>query len=185
MTLIPESIEAYNTRALDITFKNRLINTGPQGLRIDLEKETDLVKLGLWLEQFGIPSELLPDDLSEFGFRVLLQKVMRIYRLSGTPLSIVLLAEALQASGAKVGRSCYVVSYDGGIRHNSAFRYDAGQEFKSFAVDVHVDGISEAGKAEFETRFRSLFRVFQPVGLFLREVNFSGVFDVTFDSTFN
>lgn len=185
MTLIPESIEGYNTLAVDLTFKNRLINTGPGQLCIDIEKEKDLVKLGLWLEQFGIPSELLPDDLEQFAFRELLQKVMRIYRLSGTTVSVVLLAEALQAGEAKVAKDCYTVCYDGQIRYNGQFRHDDGKEFNSFVVDVHVSGIREERRSEFETPFRELFKVFEPVGLWLRDVNFEGIFDTTFYSNFN
>lgn len=185
MTLIPESIERYNTLSLDLTFKNRLINTGPGQLRIDIEKEKDLVKLGLWLEQFGIPSELLPDDLEQFAFRELLQKVMRIYRLSGTTVSVVLLAQALQASEVGIAGNCYTVCYDGQIRHNGLFRCDDGQEFDSFVVDVHISGIREERQSEFETTFRELFKVFEPVGLWLRDVNFEGIFDTTFYSNFN
>lgn len=184
MTLIPESIEARNTVALDLTFRQRLINMNPAQLRIDIENEKDLVKLGLWLEQFGIPIELLPSDLEKFAFRELLQQVLKIYRLSGTKVSISLLAKALQAENADVAVS-YAVNYDRQVRYNGQFRHDAGKEFRSFVVDVHVSGIREEGKSDFETMFRSLFQVFEPVGVFLRDVNFEGIFDTTFYSTFN
>lgn len=184
MTLIPESIQAENTTALDLTFRQRIINMNPAQLRIDIENERDLVKLGLWLEQFGIPVEFLPDDLEKFAFRELLQQVLKIYRLSGTKVSILLLAKALQASAADTEQS-YTICYDGQIRHNKNFRYDDGREFQSFAVDVHIDGIPEERKSEFETLFRKLFSVFEPAGLFLRDIHFAGTFDNTFYSTFN
>lgn len=184
MTLIPESIQANNTTGLDLAFRERIINMNPGQLRIDIENERDLVKLGLWLEQFGIPMELLPADLEKFAFRELLQQVLKIYRFSGTTVSVSLLAKALQAEEAQVARS-YTVCYDGQVRYDGRFRYDDGREYRSFSVDVHVTGILEERKAEFESMFRKLFQVFEPVGIFLRDVNFEGVFDNTFYSTFN
>lgn len=184
MTLIPESIRANNTTGLDLTFRQRIINMNPGQLRIDIENERDLVKLGLWLEQFGIPMELLPADLEKFAFRELLQQVLKIYRFSGTTVSVSLLARALQAEEARVERS-YTVCYDGQVRYDGRFRYDDGREYRSFSVDVHVTGILEERKTEFESMFRKLFQVFEPVGIFLRDVNFEGVFDNTFYSTFN
>lgn len=184
MTLIPESIQANNTTGLDLTFRQRIINMNPGQLRIDIEKERDLVKLGLWLEQFGIPMELLPADLEKFAFRELLQQVLKIYRLSGTTVSISLLAKALQAEEAVIAQN-YTVCYNGQIRYNGRFRYDDGGEYQSFAVDVHMSGVLEERKEEFESIFRNLFQVFEPVGIYLRDVNFEGVFDKTFYSTFN
>lgn len=108
MTLIPESIRGSNTEGLDLTFRQRIINMNPGQLRIDIENERDLVKLGLWLEQFGIPMELLPADLEKFAFRELLQQVLKIYRFSGTTVSVSLLAKALQAEEARVERSYMV-----------------------------------------------------------------------------
>ena len=105
MTLVPESIQAANTTALDLTFRQRIINMNSGQLRIDIENERDLVKLGLWLEQFGIPIELLPTDLEKFAFRELLQEVLKIYRFSGTAVSISLLAKALQAEEIVVAES--------------------------------------------------------------------------------
>lgn len=185
MTLIPESIESLNTRSLDLTFKQRLINLGTEQLRIDIENERDLVKLGLWLEQFGIPAELLPDNLEEFAFREMLQKVLKIYRLSGTNISVCLLAQALQVSEVFTEGDCYVLGYTGEARYDAHFKYDGGKEFRSFVIDIHVNGVREEQKAKFEETFRELFQVFEPVGIFLRDVNFKGVFDNTFYSTFN
>lgn len=185
MALIPESIQDNNTLALDQVFRQRLANTNPEQLRIDIENERDMIKLGLWLEQFGIPTELLPKDLEEFAFRKLLQEVLKIYRLSGTTVSISLLAKALQASDTFVSKDGYTVCYDNQVRYNGQLRHDAGQEFASFVVDVHVDGVSEERKADFENTFRKLFQVFQPVGIHLRDINFKGIFDTTFYSTFN
>lgn len=184
MTLVPESIKATNTKALDLTFKRRIVNLNPDQLRIDIENERDLVKLGLWLEQFGIPMEFLPTDLEKFAFRELLQQVLKIYRFSGTTVSVSLLAKALQAEVVEVEKS-YSICYDGQARYNGLFWHDDGQEYVSFAIDVHISGVLEERKAEFESLFRKLFQVFEPVGVFLRDVNFEGVFDSTFYSTFN
>lgn len=184
MTLVPESIRATNTTALDLTFWQRIINLNPGQLRIDIEKERDLVKLGLLLEQFGVPLEFLPTDLEKFAFRELLQQVLKIYRFSGTTVSVSLLAKALQAEEANVEKN-YSVCYDGQIRYDGLHRHDDGQEYMSFCVDVHISGVLDERKAEFEGLFRRLFQVFEPVGIFLRDVNFEGVFDSTFYSTFN
>lgn len=185
MELVPESVQGNNTLALDHTFKQRLINTGPSQLRIDIENERDMVKLGLWLEQFGIPMELLPEDLSEFAFRELLQEVLKIYRLSGTSVSICLLAKALQVTDVSVSRNCYELCHTCEAHYNGQFRHDVGSEFRAFVLDVQVDGVREEKKPDFENTFRKLFRVFEPVGLYLRDINFSGIFDTTFYSTFN
>lgn len=185
MTLIPESIQGNNTLALDQTFMQRLLDTKPGQLRIDIENERDMVKLGLWLEQFGIPSELLPQDLEEFAFRKLLQEVLKIYRLSGTSVSISLLAKALQATDITISSNCYIVCYDGQIRHNRQFRHDSGLQYSSFVIDLHVDGVRDERKTEFENTFRKLFQTFEPVGIHLREINFKGTFDTTFNLTFD
>lgn len=185
MELVPESLQGNNTLALDHTFKQRLIGAGPAQLLIDIENERDMVKLGLWLEQFGIPVELLPKDLGEFAFRELLQEVLKIYRLSGTSVSICLLAKALQVIDVSVSRDCYQLCYTGEVCYNGQLRHDAGGEFRTFVVDVHVDGVRPEKKPEFENTFRKLFQVFEPVGLHLRDVNFKGIFDTTFYSIFN
>lgn len=185
MALIPESIDGSNTRALEGSFRQRIINMCPEQLRIDIENERDLVKLGLWLEQFGIPVELLPDDLEQFAFRELLQKVLKIYRLSGTDVSIRLLAQALQAETAGVARGCFQACYNGQGKYEGLSKHDGGRGFEAFAVDVHISGLGESRREEFETTFRKLFQVFEPVGIFLRDVNFEGIFDTTFYSDFN
>lgn len=185
MTLIPESISAGNTAALDTTFRNRLANINPAQLRIDIENERDLVKLGLWLEQFGIPVELLPGDLEQFAFRELLQQVLKIYRLSGTKTSIRLLAHALQAETVQVATDCFEACYNGQSKYEGLSRHDAGREYSQFSIDIHIIGISENRRPEFETTFRKLFYLFEPVGIHLRDVNFQGIFDTTFYSTFN
>lgn len=66
MDLVPQSIAGRNTLALDKTFANRLSNLGVGQLLIDLSTERDMVKLTLYLQQFGIQIEVLPSDMNEF-----------------------------------------------------------------------------------------------------------------------
>ncbi len=169
MELIPESIQGTNTLALDHTFLERLSSIAAERLAIDLEHENDMRKLTLYLQQFGIPVELLP-DLGAIQFRDLLQRVLRIYRLSGTPQSIELLAEAVGATSAKVVRDAFVLDHSGQALYNSMHLYDAGRQHRSFCVDVKVKGISEAELPAYIDTFRSLFRIFEPVSVHVRNV---------------
>lgn len=109
MELVPASILGCNTSALDATFAERLENLGIGQLLIDLENERDTVKLTLYLHQFGIPLAMLPADITDFQFRRLLQGILRIYRLSGTPASIIALGEALGASTAEITRDAWLL----------------------------------------------------------------------------
>lgn len=172
MDLIPESIKGDNTLALDKTFLERLLNLGAEQLTIDFTREIDPVKLSLWLEQFGIPSELLPDDLDAFTLRDLMPLTVKIYNLSGTETSIVMLAEALGATGAKVIRDCFALRYDHQARYDGLFRYNNGEEYKGFAIDVQIEGITPEKEAGYEATFRKLFKLFESVHLYLRNVIF-------------
>lgn len=169
MELVPESIQGTNTLALDQTFLARLSSIAADRLAIDLEHETDMLKLTLYLQQFGIPVELLP-DLGMIQFRDLLQRVLRIYRQSGTPHSIELLAQAVGATSAKVVRNAFVLDHSGQALHNGMHLYDAGRQHRSFSIDVQVQGISTAELPAYTATFRSLFRLFQPVSVHLRNV---------------
>ncbi len=169
MELLPESIQSTQTLALDRTFRERLISLVADQLAIAPEQEGDLRKLTLYLRQFGIPVELLP-DLGTIQFRDLLQRVLLIYRLSGTPRSIELLAEAVGATSAKVVRNTFVLDHSVQALYNSMHLYDAGRQHRSFCVDVKVAGISEAEWPTFTAVFRRLFPVFQPVSVHLRHL---------------
>lgn len=174
MELVPESIQGTNTLGLDQTFLARLSSIAAERLAIDLEHENDMRKLTLYLQQFGIPVELLP-DLGAIQFRDLLQRVLRIYRLSGTPRSIELLAEAVGATSARVVRNAFVLDHAGQALHNGMHLYDAGRQHRSFCVDVKVKGVSETELPAYTGTLRSLFRLFQPVSVHLRDVLGEGV----------
>lgn len=169
MELIPESVQGANTLALDYTFLSRLSSLAVDRLAVDLERENDMLKLTLYLQQFGIPLELI-SDLGAIQFRDLLQRVLRIYRLSGTTRSIELLAEAMGASAAVVVRNAFVLNHARQARHNNMFRYDSGREYVAFSVDVRVGGIEIAELNAYTNTFRRLFNVFQPVSIHLRNV---------------
>lgn len=168
MNLVPSSILGRNTSALDATFAERLENLGVGQLLVDLENERDTVKLTLYLHQFGIPLEMLPADMTDFQFRRLLQGILRIYRLSGTPASIIALGEALGASLVEITRDAFTLDHDRQARHNGLFHYDQGREYRSFSIDVTVAGVTADQRAYFEFTFRRLYKLFQPAGLHLR-----------------
>lgn len=169
MELIPESIQGTNTLGLDHTFRERLLSLAVDQLAIAPEQERDLRKLTLYLRQFGIPVELFP-DLGAIQLRDLLRRVLLIYRLSGTPRSIELLAEALGATSATVVRDAFLLDHARQALYDGRHRYDAGRQHRSFCVDVKVAGISEAEWLTFTTVFRRLFPVFQPVSVHLRHL---------------
>lgn len=168
-TLVPESILTPCTLALDHTFLHRLLSLGIGQLAIDLEKEQDPVKLTLWLEQFGIPVELLP-EMGAIEFRNLLQRVLTIYRLSGTPDSITMLAEALGALDAHIVNDAFVLTYSAEARHNNLHKYDGGTGYAPFSIDIEVYGIPQSEQLSFDTTFRHLFELFQPATLYLRKI---------------
>lgn len=172
MELVPESIQGTNTLGLDGTFQERLISMGVGQLIIDFANEIDMLKLSLWLEQFGVPPELLPENIDELAMRDLLRLITRIYKTSGTDTSIKLLAVALGAESAEVVRHAFVLDHDGQARHNGMFQYDVGREYRSFAVDVNVYRVMAIRQPDYEVAFRKMFQHFQPVHLFLRDVVF-------------
>lgn len=172
LNLVPQSITAINTNALDATFAERLANIGIGQLLIDLANERDMFKLTLYLQQFGIPTDVLPSDMTDFEFRKLLQNILRIYRLSGTTESITSLALALGASSATIIGNAFTLDHNRQARHNTAFLYNQGREYRSFAVDVKVVGVGLDSRTTFETSFRKLFRVFQPINIYLRHIYF-------------
>lgn len=168
MELVPSSILGRNTTALDATFAERLENLGIGQLLIDLENERDTVKLTLYLHQFGIPLEMLPADMTDFQFRRLLQGILRIYRLSGTPASIIALGEALGASSVEIVRNAFVLDHASQARHDGLHHYDQGREHRAFSIDVTVAGVTVDQRGYFETTFGRLYKLFQPAGLHLR-----------------
>lgn len=103
-------------------------------------------------------------------FRDLLQRVLLIYRLSGTARSIELLAKALGASSAKIIRNAFVLDHARKARYNALHHYDAGSEHRSFCIDVKVRNINEAELPAYTDTFHRHFHVFQPVSVHLRDV---------------
>ncbi len=172
MDLIPESIKGDNTQGLDQTFLERLLTLGVEQLTIDFANERDMTKLSLWLQQFGIPTELLPEDLDTFTLRDLLPLTIRIYNLSGTETSIRLLAQALGAVQAEVVRDSFALDYNSQARHDGMFHYDQGREYSSFAVSINVSGVPEGKKTAYETALRKLFGFFEPAHLYLNRITF-------------
>lgn len=172
MNLIPESIKADNTKGLDQTFLERLLTLGVEQLAIDFANEKDMTKLSLWLHQFGIPTELLPEDLDTFTLRDLLPLTIKIYNLSGTEASIRLLAQALGAGQVEVVHDSFALDHNRQARYNGLFQYNRGREYQSFAVSLNVSGVPAEKYEVYETAFRKLFNFFEPAHLYLNQINF-------------
>lgn len=185
MELIPESIQGVNTLALDAVWLDRLCGLFVDQLAVDMKNETDLMKLSLWLEQFGVPTELLPDNLSEFQFRNLLRDVLKIYKHSGTPLSITMLAEVLGATNIEIATGSIAVDHKNSACYNGLHRYDSGSESASFAITIIFDGMTTVQYEAFAESFSKLFQIFQHIGLHVNDIKMRGIYDNSFNSSFN
>lgn len=178
--LEPESIRNASTTALDETWAERLLLLRYNQLKIDLLNETDTTKLELWLEMFGISLESLPVSLSTVEYQRLLQSVIMIYRLSGTPASIHLLGYVLGASDIEVIQD-YELSYNARTNYNGTHNYDSGELLRPFIVKLKVSGIAQAEFADFTSKMKKLFEIFEPVWIYLQSVEFAGdVFPLQF-----
>lgn len=169
MILTPESIQAPNTLALEKTWVERLSALPISGLSIDFDTEQDPLKLTLWLEQFGVPREFMPEDMSDFRLRELLKKAIRMYRLGGTEEGIKALAEALGAANITV----YTGAYESSLTYNN------------FSISLLIYIPDREAYAAFRETFEKLFRLFSPVHLWMNDVKVRNtIFNNTFNSNF-
>jgi hypothetical protein len=173
MELIPESINGINTVALDRTFQNRLISLNAGQLGIDFTGEIDMLKLTLLCRQFGIPVELLPDNLDSMAFRDALTLSLLIYKLSGNHCSIGLMAIALGAADVVIDVGGFELGHNAQARHDGLFLYNNGAEYRSFYMNTAISGVEAGRQPAFEADFRALFVIFQPAHLHLENVTFS------------
>ncbi|MDR0509712.1 MAG: hypothetical protein LBH06_01295 [Rikenellaceae bacterium] len=173
MELIPDSINGTNTVALDRTFQDRLIGLNAVQLGIDFTGEIDMLKLTLLCRQFGIPVELLPDDLDSMAFRDVLALSLLIYRLSGNPGSIGIMAIALGAADVVIDVGGFDLDHNAQARHDGLFLYNNEAEYRSFYMNISITSVEADRQPAFEADFRALFAIFQPVHLHLGNVTFT------------
>lgn len=169
-TLLPKSIQTEQTIAIDLNFSERLNGLNIEQLKIDLENESDAQKIGLWLEQYGIPREIIKADLGAVSYRNLLKNVLAIYKASGTVKSIRLLVESLGGTFERLEYN-YQLKHNAQARYDGSHKYDIGKQYKRYSIDVVVSGITRI--QDFELNFRKLFANFQPLRIHLNKVVFS------------
>lgn len=169
MTYIPESLHDTNMPLLDEIFGDNIAKLPAADVLIDFARENDPVKLTMWMEQFGVPRELLPDDMSEFRLLELLKRTIRIYRLGGTAEGIKTLAEALGAEQVSV--------------HTGA--YGSSTQPNSFSVSLIIYTYNHETYYAFRSTLETLFPLFCPVSLWLNDVKIKNtIFNNNFNSKF-
>ena len=171
--IVPESIQTTSTIALDETFEARMSLIRPEQLYIDLANETNMVKLQLWLEMFGISLDAIPEGLTTAEYQRLLQNIIIIYRLSGTKRSIQLLGTVLGATSVIVNQY-YVLKYNGTASYNGLWNYDSGKLHRQFVISLEVSGIASANRPAFILKLKKLFEVFEPLWVWLESISFDG-----------
>ena len=171
--IVPESIQTTSTIALDETFEARMSLIRSEQLYIDLANETNMVKLQLWLEMFGISLDAIPEGLTTAEYQRLLQNIIIIYRLSGTKRSIQLLGTVLGATSVVVNQN-YILKHNGTASYNGIWKYDSGKLFRLFIVSLDLTGIATADRPAFIDKLRKLFEVFEPMWVWLESISFDG-----------
>lgn len=170
MQLLPESIRATKTNALDATWATRLKLLRCEQLIIDLPSETSEVKLSLWLEMFGIQKSLIDElELETEEYRRLLQNIIVINKLSGTIKSLQLLGLVLGAESVEVIQD-YTFKYDGNVLYSGTNIYDGGELVSRFFVKIIASGVNAANHESFIEKYKRLFAVTQPAWLYLESI---------------
>ena len=169
--LVPESIKNTKTDAIDLTWANRLEVLRISQLLINFETETSIEKLELWLEMFGLSPEILHQGLTTDEYRKILQSIILIFRLSGTPKSIELIAQALGATSTRPLYK-YVLYFDGEIDYSGNYYYDSGGVYRASAITIEATGVAPEYQAPFLEKMRKLFELFQPMWIYLEGIDF-------------
>lgn len=166
--LIPESIQTTTTSSLDETFEARLALLDLDALISTLAKYDDVKLLDFLMQMYGVPLDLLSlRSMTQKQREVFFKQIITIRRHSGTRTSIELLAMLLGATKVRIEHT-WALRYDGEACYDGAYHFDAGEEYKRFAVTVAVSGVADF--TAFEKKFRSAFKVFEPARLYLYEV---------------
>ena len=169
--LEPESIRTPKTKAIDESWAERLSLLRYNQLQINFGTETNITKLELWLEMFGLSPEALQQGLSTEEYRRLLQSVILIFRLSGTPKSIELIAQALGATSTKPVYK-FVLYYNGEVNYNGDYYYDSGGIYRLSAITIEVTGVLPEDQPAFLGKMKNLFNLFEPMWIYLEGIDF-------------
>jgi hypothetical protein len=170
MQLLPESVRSTSTTALDATWATRIELLRYERLAIDLLTETNATKLEMWLEMFGVSKSSF-EGLSTEEYKRLLQYIIVILRLSGTPKSIKLLGLVLGATSVTIVQD-YTFKYDGAWSFDGSNLFDGGDITKRFIIRLTITGIAPENRESFIEKLRRLFEVSQPVWIYLERVDF-------------
>lgn len=170
--LEPESIRNNLTTAVDETWEARLGVLKYQQLRINFATEQDIAKLELWLEMFGVDPLVVKQGLTTDEYRKILQNVLLIFRLSGTPRSIELIAQALGAQSTKILYK-YVLKLDGTWLLDGSYFLDSGGLYSKLSIMVHVTGVLPGEQEAFSTKLKNIFNLFEPAVLYLQGIEFT------------
>ncbi len=177
--LEPQSISTNQTAAIDNTWAERLTLLRHNQLQIDFRTETSVQKLEMWLEMFGTSPEVLQQGLTTEEYRRLLQVVIQIFRLSGTPRSIELIAQALGATSSKLLHK-YILTHSGVIAYNGDYFYDSGGANRVSVITIEVRGVLAENQAGFLTKMKNLFVIFQPMWIYLEGIDFRSEYEFPF-----
>lgn len=169
--LEPESIKTDNITAIEETWADRLEVLRFNQLKIDFQNETNLTKLDLWLESFGILKESLPEGFSVDEYQRLLESIILLLRKSGTPESVKIIGYVLGASDVEIVQD-FELTYNGEASYNSAYSFDCGEQFRVFIIRLEVNGIAAENQAAFIDKLKRLFEISQPVWIYLERVDF-------------
>ena len=168
MILTPSSIKNNKTLAIEAVWLERLKRLNHEQLKINFETEQNPAKLTAWLEMFGIPIELIPDNFNDFRLRELIRRASEIYKLSGTSKSIELIAEALGVT----------ISV-----HTGAYKNEIEDNHYSVSI-VTPANIKGDKRTEFINDFLNLFYISQPAHLWVNDIKPQGVFSTKFNFNF-
>ena len=169
--LEPESIRTNKTTAIDETWAERLLLVRYNQLKINFETEPSIAKLELWLEMFGLDPDAVQQELTTDEYRRLLQSVILIFRLSGTPRSIELLAQALGAEWTRIVYK-YVLNYNDEVLYNGVYYYDSGGAYRLASITIEAGGVLPEKQADFLTKMKNLFNLFEPMWIYLEGIDF-------------
>lgn len=177
--LVPHSILNNQTRAYDSTWADRLLRLKIEHLLIDIENETNPIKLEYWLEMFGIDTSIFDfSTLDEAQRKKLILRWLEIIIHCGSEYSIQLMAYVLGADYCRIWYN-YNLTYDGSANYNGLQIYDAGSMYSRFSINVDVGYVypynqngSIMDKADFDWKFRKLFQAIQPIRIHLNSLNY-------------
>lgn len=171
--LVPDSIKIPETTTYDEIWQERLTyKVDVKRLLIDIESESNPIKIEYWLQMFGIDTSIFDvGSMTEAERRILIKSWLDIIKTSGSEYSIKKMAELLGATSCDIiyGDGLF---YNGVARHNGMYYRDGGLSYSQFSITVVIHGVALADRLDYETRFRKLMRAAQPVRIYLKAVNF-------------